>query len=230
VDLVCQIKHALGIESMAHLTCVGASRQEIRSVLQRLRDGGIENVLALRGDPPRQEGAFVPPADGFRYAAQLVRYIREEMPGDFCLGGACYPEGHPETPDREADLQNFVAKAEAGLDFAITQLFFDNRDYFKFVERAHSRGVRIAIIPGIMPITNVSQIERFTAMCGAHIPESLRAKLAAAEPNEEKVRQVGIAHATAQCRELLERGAPGIHFYTLNQSPATRAILEQLRG
>lgn len=229
VELVCRIKHELGIESMAHLTCVGAGREEIDSVLRRLRDAGIENILALRGDPPRQEGGFVQPKDGFAYASELVGHIRREMPHDFCIGGACYPEGHTETPDLATDLRHFVTKVDAGLDFAITQLFFDNADYFKFVARARARGVRIPIVPGIMPITNVSQIERFTAMCGAHIPDPLRAQLAAAEPDDEAVRRVGIVHAAAQCRELLERGVPGIHFYTLNQSPATRAILEQIR-
>jgi len=227
IDLVCRIKHELGIETMAHLTCVDADRHEIHSVLQRLRAGGIDNVLALRGDPPRDQPHFVRLANGFAYAAELVRFIHTQgFP--FSIGGACYPEGHIECRDLDADMTHLVRKIEAGVDFAITQLFFDNTDYFAFVERARQRGVQVPIIPGIMPITNVAQIERFTSMCGAHIPAELQAQLAAVRDDEPAVRAIGVAHATAHCRDLLDRGAPGIHFYTLNQSPATRAIFERL--
>lgn len=228
LELVRRIKHDLGIEAMAHLTCVGADRHEIESVLGRLRDAGIENVLALRGDPPRDQAAFVRPTNGFGFAVELVRFIRARR-FPFSLGGACYPEGHVECRDRDEDLRHFKMKVDAGLDFAITQLFFDNADYFGFVARARAAGVSIAIVPGIMPITNLAQIERFTAMCGAHIPPALRTCLEQAREDEELVRRIGIEHATAQCRDLLARGAPGIHFYTLNQSPATRAILERLQ-
>jgi methylenetetrahydrofolate reductase (NADPH) len=227
VELVCRIKHELDIETMAHLTCVGADRREIQTVLQRLRAGGIDNVLALRGDPPREQPQFVRAANGFEYAGELVRFIRAQgLP--FSIGAACYPEGHPECRDLDADLTHFIEKVNAGVDFAITQLFFDNADYFAFVERARARGVQVPIIPGIMPITNVAQIERFTSLCGAHIPAELQARLDAVRDDEAAVRAIGIAHATAQCTELLERGAPGIHFYTLNQSPATRAVFERL--
>ncbi len=227
VELVCRIKHELGIETMAHLTCVGADRAEIHTVLQRLRAGGIDNVLALRGDPPREQSQFVRPTNGFAYASELVEFIRTQgFP--FSIGAACYPEGHVECRALDADLTNLMVKLAAGVDFAITQLFFDNADYFAFVERARARGIQVPIIPGIMPITNVAQIERFTSMCGAHIPAALQAHLNAARDDEVAVREIGIAHATAQCRDLLERGAPGIHFYTLNQSPATRAIFERL--
>jgi methylenetetrahydrofolate reductase (NADPH) len=229
VDLVRRIKHDIGIEAMAHLTCVGADRDEIQAVLRRLAAAGIENVLALRGDAPRDQPAFMRPANGFAFAAELVQFIRAQG-FDFCLGGACYPEGHIECRNREQDLTHLKQKVDCGLDFVITQLFFQNADYFAFVERARARGVRVPIIPGIMPITNLSQIERFTAMCGARIPQELRARLEAIRNDEEAVRAVGIAHATAQCRQLLEGGAPGIHFYTLNQSTATRAILERLRS
>jgi methylenetetrahydrofolate reductase (NADPH) len=229
LELVRRIKNEICIETMAHLTCVGAGRDEIHAVLERLAAAGIENVLALRGDPPRDQAAFVRPAQGFAFAAELVQFIGERG-FEFCLGGACYPEGHVECRDLERDLMHLKHKVDCGLQFVITQLFFDNADYFSFVERAHARGIHVPIIAGIMPITNLSQVERFTAMCGARIPETLRARLAAVRHDDAAVRAVGVDHATAQCRDLLARGAPGIHFYTLNQSTATRAIFERLRG
>jgi methylenetetrahydrofolate reductase (NADPH) len=229
VGLVRRIKHEIGIEAMAHLTCVGADRHEIRRVLEHLASAGIENVLALRGDPPRDQRAFIRPANGFAFASELVQFIREHG-FEFCLGGACYPEGHVECRDLDQDLMHLKRKVDCGLDFVITQLFFDNADYFAFVERARARGVRVPIIPGIMPITNLAQIERFTAMCGARIGDDLRSRLEQVRDDDEAVRAVGIEHATVQCRELLAQGAPGIHFYTLNQSTATRAILARLRS
>lgn len=228
VELVVRIKREFGIETMAHLACMGHSRGEIVEILDRLRDEGIENVLALRGDPPRDQAAFRPAPDGFRYAAQLVAFIRSRG-YPFCVGGAGYPEGHPEAPDPETDLLHLKEKVEAGLDFVITQLFFDNRDYFHFVERSRAIGIDVPIIPGIMPVTNVAQIERFTTLCGARIPEELHRRLTAVRDDNAAVEAIGVDHATRQCRELLDRGAPGIHFYTLNRSPATRAILSRLR-
>jgi len=228
LDWVARIKHELGIEAMAHLTCVGSNRDEMRAMLQRIDDLGIENVLALRGDPPRDQPGFQPVPDGFAHASDLVRFIRTEG-FSFCLGGAAYPEGHIEAPDLETDLTYLGEKVAAGVDFLITQLFFDNRFFFDFVERARSRGIHVPIIPGIMPITNVAQIERFTRLCGASIPPALQARLDAVRHNEDAVRSIGIEHAAAQCRDLLAHGVPGIHFYTLNQSPATRAIVEQLQ-
>jgi methylenetetrahydrofolate reductase (NADPH) len=228
VDLVARIKQEIGLEAMAHLTCVGHSATELAGILDELRDRGIENVLPLRGDPPRGETEFVRPEDGFGYAQELVRFVRPRY--DFCLAGACYPEGHPEAPDRDEDLQHLQEKAESGVDFLITQLFFDPADYFAFVERARKRGVRQPIVPGIMPVTNVAQIERFTTVCGASIPEDLRVKLEAVREDEEAVIEAGIDWATWQCRTLLEGGAPGIHFYTLNRSRATRKVFENLQG
>jgi methylenetetrahydrofolate reductase (NADPH) len=227
LELVCRIKHDIGIEAMAHLTCVGADRHEIGAVLERLRAAGIDNVLALRGDPPRDQAAFVRPPNGFAFASELVAFIRERH-FPFALGGAGYPEGHIECRDLTQDLTHLQRKVDAGLDFIITQLFFDNADYFAFVDRARARGIGVPIIPGIMPITNLAQIERFTSLCGARIPAALRASLAQVRESDDGVRAVGIEHAIGQCRELLARGAPGIHFYTLNQSPATRAIFEKL--
>jgi len=228
VELVCRIKQELGIETMAHLTCVGADRAEIDLVLQRLRAGGIDNVLALRGDAPADQTGFVRPANGFGYASELVSFIRARgLP--LSVGGACYPEGHVECRDLERSLAHLKIKVDAGVDFVVTQLFFDNTDYFAFVARARAAGIVVPIIPGIMPITNLAQIERFTSMCGARIPAGLRARLEQVREDDAGVRAVGVDHATQQCRELLERGAPGIHFYTLNQSPATRAIFARLQ-
>ena len=228
VELVKRIKHEIGIESMAHLTCVGANRDEIGSVLDDLAAAGLDNVLPLRGDPPKGASEFVPTPGGFRYANELVAFIRERH--SFCLGGACYPEKHPEAPSAEADLDNLKRKVDAGVDFLITQLFFDNDDYLRFRERAVAAGVRVPILAGIMPILNVKQIKRFTRMCGASLPNALRKKIEAVEDDAEAVRQVGIYHATRQCEDLLRDGVPGIHFYTLNRSTATRAIYQSIKS
>jgi len=227
VQLAARIKHDIGLESMAHLTCVGASRGEIREVLQQLAAAGIENVLPLRGDPPRDLAGFVRPLDGFGYASELVSFIRGEG-FDFCLAGAGYPEKHPESPDMDSDLRNLKHKVECGLDLLITQLFFDNTDYHTFLRRVREIGIRIPIIPGIMPITDYNQIERISALCGARIPLDLRRRLEPVRDDHGAVRDIGIEHATAQCRDLLAAGAPGIHFYTLNRSTATRAIVAEL--
>jgi len=229
VELVTRIKQTTGIEAMAHLTCVGHSQEELREILQRLAAAKIDNVLPLRGDPPKGETRFVPAAGGFRYASELVQFIREED-FNFCLGGACYPEGHPETVSRDDDLRHLKAKVDAGLDFLITQLFFDNAFYFDFVERARRAGINIPIVPGIMPITNYEQVHRFTRLCGATVPMRLGLQLERVKDQPEAVVQLGVAHATVQCIELLARGVPGIHFYTLNKSPATRMIVSALRA
>ena len=229
IELVGRIKHEIGIEAMAHLTCVGASRGELAEILQRLERQGIDNVLPLRGDPPRGAERFEQTPDGFAYAAELVAFIRERGHG-FCLGGACYPEGHIECGDLAQDIVHLKRKVDSGVDFVITQLFFDKARFFDFTRRARAAGIEVPILAGIMPITNVSQIERFTSMCGAAIPAELRARLDAVRDDESAVTEVGIAHATEQCRELLDRGVAGIHFYTLNKSTATRAILERLRA
>ena len=228
IEIVSRIKREQGLEAMAHLTCVGHSRDEIAAILDRLAAAGLENVLALRGDPPRGETAFVRPANGFGHASELVAFIIERG-YPFCLAGAGYPEGHPECRDLDRDVAHLRAKVAAGVEVIITQLFYDNRDYFAFVERARDAGITVPILPGIMPITNVPQIERIAGLCGARIPDDLRHRLQAAA-GDDAVFGVGVAHALAQCRDLLAGGAPGIHFYTLNQSPATAAILAELRG
>lgn len=228
LELVTSIRRDYGIEAMAHLTCVGASRTELLSVLECLRDAGVENVLALRGDPPQDQERFEPHPEGFEHASDLADFIRRYF-NHFCIGGACYPEGHVESPNIEADLLHAKYKVHAGCEFLITQLFFDNQHYFDFVSRARATGIGVPIIPGIMPITNVNQVERFTRMCGATIPEPLLSELRRLRDDPAAVLSLGVAHATAQCLELLHRGAPGIHFYTLNKSPATRTILTALR-
>lgn len=228
VELSRRIKESTGIEVMAHLTCVGANRAEIGSVLDDLAASGIENLLPLRGDPPKDQRHFVASEGGFRYASELVEFIQSRN-SRFCLAGACYPEGHVEAENLETDVRNLRKKVQAGVKFLITQLFFDNRHYHSFVTRCHANGIDLPIIPGIMPITNYAQIDRMTSMSGASIPSDLRSELQAAG-DETAVRQIGIRHAVEQCRELLAHGAPGIHFYTLNQSPATRTILETLRA
>ncbi len=223
LQLVARIKRDLGLEAMAHLTCVGSRKDQIHGILQRLHDSGIENVLALRGDPPAGESGFVQPEGGFGYADELVRYIREEGFA-FCMGGACYPEKHTESPDRATDLAMTKQKVDAGLDFMVTQLFFENAEYFSFVERARDAGIEVPIVPGLMPITNVAQVQRFTKMCGASIPKELSRRLHIVEADPAAVVATGVSWAIEQCRELLDRGAPGLHFYTLNKSSASLAV------
>ncbi len=223
LELVARIKHDLGVETMAHLTCVGATKQEIAATLDRLADAGIENVLALRGDPPRGQERFVATEGGFAYANELVAFIRAER-YPFCVGAACYPEGHPECDDHERDLDNLKRKVDAGVDFLITQLFFDNHDYLPFVRRARSAGIDLPITPGLMPVTNVSQIQRFTKMCGARIPQELMRRLRIVERDPAAVVAAGVYWTAIQAQHLLDEGAPGLHFYTLNQSSATLAV------
>lgn len=228
LDIVSEIKRDLGVETMSHLTCVGASRAEIDEALEEIRRRGIENVLALRGDPPRGQSAFTPHPEGFAHANELVSHIRSRF--SFCLGVAGYPETHLEAPSPAADLDNLKRKVNAGADFIITQLFFDNEDFLRFRDRAAKAGIDRPIIPGIMPITNVGQVKRFTTMCGAKIPAGLLVRLEAVQDNPESVMRLGVVHATRQCRELLREGVPGIHFYTLNRSLATARILGNLRA
>jgi methylenetetrahydrofolate reductase (NADPH) len=228
LELVARMREVYDVEAMAHLTCLGASREEIHGVLERLEKAGVENVLALRGDPPAGGGRFEPHPDGFAHANDLVGYARQHF--SFCLGGACYPEKHVEASSSDLDLFNLKRKVDAGCEFLITQLFFDNQKYFDFVARVRAMGIGVPVIPGIMPITNVTQIERFTKMCGATIPNSLLTELQLLRDDPHAVLSLGVAHATAQCLELLQRGAPGIHFYTLNKSPATRTILTAMQA
>jgi methylenetetrahydrofolate reductase (NADPH) len=223
LELVARIQRDLGITTMAHLTCVGSTKDEIRETLDKLSASGIRNVLALRGDPPKGEAEFQATEGGFRYASELVAFIRE-LKMDFCIGAACYPEGHVESSDLEADLDHLVKKVDAGADFLVSQLFFDNDDYRAFVRRARSAGVDCPVVPGLMPVTNASQVERFTKMCGARIPHELYRRLRIVENDNAAVVATGVQWAVDQGRELLAQGAPGLHFYTLNRSSATLAV------
>jgi methylenetetrahydrofolate reductase (NADPH) len=215
---------------MAHLTCAGAGSAEIAGVLDRLVSAGIENVIALRGDPPRGQTTFQTPPDGFAHASDLAAFIRSRYGTKLCLAGAAHPEGHPECRALDQDMQHVLTKVQAGVEVLITQFFFDNRCYFDFVKRARAAGVTVPIVPGIMPITNLGSIERMTALSGASIPPALRAELDRRREDPAAVLQLGMAQAAAQCVDLLAGGAPGIHFYTLNQSPATRMILTALKS
>jgi methylenetetrahydrofolate reductase (NADPH) len=231
LELVKRLKRESEVEAMAHVTCVGASRDELAALLDELAAAGIQNVLALRGDPPRGETTFVPHPEGFRHASELVAFVRSRPDRwRFCVGAAAYPEGHVETRDLGQDLRNLKVKVDAGADFLVTQLFFDNAKYFGFVDRARAAGIALPFVPGIMPFTNVEQVERFTAMCGASIPPPLRAAMEVRRDDAESARELGVAYASLQCADLLRRGAPGVHFYTLNRSTSTRAILAALRA
>jgi methylenetetrahydrofolate reductase (NADPH) len=226
VELAKRLRSEAGLDVMAHLTCTGATVAELRDVLRELRRGGIENVLALRGDPPRGTESFVATEGGLAYASDLVALVKSEFP--FCVGGAAYPEKHPEAVSFDADIQALCGKVRAGAEFLVTQLFFDNARYVEFVERARQWGITVPILAGIMPITNYVQIDRFTKGCGATIPQPLRDELEARRDDPQAVIDLGVAYATLQVADLLARGAPGIHFYTLNRSPATRAVVSAM--
>jgi methylenetetrahydrofolate reductase (NADH) len=226
VDLVTQIQREVGVTAMAHMTCVGSPREHLAETLEHLQREGLENVLALRGDPPRDQERFEPVPGGFGYACDLTAFIRSRFA--FCVGGACYPETHPEAPSPETDLANLVHKVESGAEFLITQLFFESDAFFAFETRARAAGIRVPIVPGIMPVTSAANVRRMASLCGARIPEELEARLAAAGDDPDRTLEVGVRWATAQCRELLDRGVPGIHFYTLNKSPAARRVYENL--
>ncbi|HTJ26209.1 MAG TPA: methylenetetrahydrofolate reductase [NAD(P)H] [Candidatus Limnocylindria bacterium] len=226
VELAKRLRHDVGLDVMAHVTCVGANVGDLRTLLGDLRHGGIENILALRGDPPKGSATYTPAPDGLAHGSDLVALAKAEFA--FCVGGAAYPEKHPEAASLDADLAALSRKVRAGAEFLITQLFFDNARYFEFVDRARTWGITVPILPGIMPITNYDQIDRFTRMCGAVIPPSLRAELEARRGDAQAVIDLGVAYATLQVADLLARGAPGVHFYTLNRSPATRAVVSAL--
>lgn len=223
IELVARIR-AMGIEAAAHVTCLESTEATVEAVCESMVASGIQNMVALRGDalPDR------PPAGVFRHAADLVAFIRRRG-WDFCLAGAGHPEGHPECRDLALSMEHLRQKVDAGLDLVITQLFYENAHYLRFVERARRAGITVPIVPGIMPITNVPQIERITALSGNEIPAGLRRDLERVRDDAPAAERVGVDYGIAQCAELLQQGAPGIHFYTLNKSPATRAIFEQLR-
>ena len=232
VELVAKIQNELKIRAMAHLTCVGHTADELGHILDDLGNAGITNVLALRGDPPAGQTTFTATQGGFANADALVHYMRSRQGGagaqDFSIGVAGYPEGHPQCLNRARDLEHLKSKVDNGGCFVITQLFFDNADFYRFRDRARSMGIKVPILAGIMPILNVAQIKRFVSMCGAKIPHRLLLKLEAVEQDPEAVYRTGVEYATIQCRDLLFNDAEGLHFYTLNKSKATADICRRL--
>ena len=227
IDIVRHLKRDYGMEAMAHFTCVGAAVGQLREMLDTMRDAGVENVLALRGDPPPGATEWTATEGGLSFSRELIELIRDEY--DFAIGAACFPEVHVHATDAESDLRYLKEKVEAGARFLITQLFFDNQAYYDFVARSRELGIDVPIVPGIMPITDAGQIKRITDMCGSNIPGRLLRELELRGDQPGSVTDLGVAYATLQCADLLANGAPGIHFYTLNRSPATRAILSALR-
>ncbi len=226
-DIAVRLKET-SLLPLVHFTCVGHSRSEIKQLLDKLKAAGIENLLALRGDPPKGETTFVPAPDGFRYASELVQFIRSEK-YDFCLGVAGYPEGHPEALSREEDLQNIKRKVQAGGDFIVTQLFFDNADYFRYVDQVRAMGISTPIQPGIWLLTDYVQIEKICHLSGAKYPQALKDIVEPIKSDKEKVAEAGIHYAASQCEELIRKGAPGIHFYVMNRSHSVQQVLGRLR-
>jgi methylenetetrahydrofolate reductase (NADPH) len=227
--LVNYLQNRIGLNVMAHYTCVGASRDKVKTDIAALKSASVDNLMLLRGDPPKGSAVFTPAPEGFAHASQLVETVRREFGDAFAVGGACYPEKHPEAKDLQADVANLRKKIDAGVDFLITQLFFDNSVYFSFVECARAAGINCRIIPGIIPLVSYSQIERFATLSGTRLPQEFRDRLESVRDNPRKVRQTGVDYAIAQCKRLLSAGAPGIHFYTLNKSGATVEIYEELK-
>jgi methylenetetrahydrofolate reductase (NADPH) len=228
IDIVKWIKQDLGIEAMAHFTCVGATTAELRATLDEIEAAGVDNVLALRGDPPAGQDEWVQTDGGLLYSTELIALLEEHY--GFAVGAAAFPEVHPQAESPESDIRFLKAKQDAGASFLITQLFYDNEFYFDFVDRARDAGITVPIIPGIMPVINLRNIKRITELCKSEIPEPFERQLEAREDDPQALQDLGVAYATLQCVDLLARGAPGIHFYTLNRSPATRAILAALRA
>ena len=228
VEITKALKDDLGFETMAHLSCVGESAEGLADTLDRIEAAGIENVFALRGDPPRGREDFEQPEGGLASAAELAAFISEGW--DFAIGGACFPEVHPEAPDLDTDLSYLKTKVEAGASFLITQLFFDNQVYFDFVAAARRKGIEVPIVAGVIPVAGFAQTKRICELCDATIPEPLEAAFRAAGGDAEREFELGVAYAAQQCAELLIAGAPGIHFYALNRAPATRAVLGALRA
>ena len=225
-EITLRVKQEADLEVMAHLTCVGQTKEEIHGVLERLDQAGIENVIALRGDPPRGETDFVPVDGGFEHATDLIRHIRQNF--EFGVAGACYPEGHIEAVDLDSDLEYVKRKVDQGADFLITQLFYDNNCFFEYMDQVRKAGIDAPVVPGVLPILSAPQIRRFTALCGATIPPELDRQLDQHAEDDQAVRELGIEHATNQVRELWDSGVPGVHFYVLNRTYAISKILNNL--
>lgn len=227
VEIASMIRNEFAYEVASHLTCVGATRIQIEGQLERMRTEGIENLVALRGDPPQGQEEFVAVEGGYSYAAELVRHIRAK--GEFGIAVAGYPEKHVEAPDLDTDLNHLKAKVDAGADIVVTQLFYDNADFFRFVDLARERGIEVPIVPGLLPLQSYPQIKKITSLCGAKIPDELASRLDSAGDDEDAVRDIGTQWSLEQARGLLQKGVPGIHFYVLNKAPHMERIMTGLR-
>ena len=225
--IVRRLARERGLEAVPHVTCTGFTRAGLEELLAEAAGGGAANVLALRGDPPRGDATWRAPAGGLSSSLELSALAAD---AGFCVLGACYPEPHPDSRGWASDLAHLRAKVDAGVSVLVTQLYFDNNDYRRFIERLRAGGVDVPVLPGIIPITSVTQIERLASLCGARIPDPLRRELEARQDDARAVADLGVAYATAQAAELLAEGAPGVHLYTLNRSPATRAVVSALRA
>jgi len=226
-EITSSLKRDTDLEVMAHLTCVAQTEEEVHAALVRLDELGIENVIALRGDPPAGQDNFVPAEGGFQHATELLRHVRDNF--EFCLAAACYPEGHVESSDLITDMNYVKMKVENGADFLVTQLFYDNQDFFRLMERAETLGIDAPIIAGILPILNTNQIRRFTSLCGSKIPDELDIQLERYVDDDDAVRELGIEYATRQVQELWDQGIAGVHFYVLNRNYSVSKILDNLK-
>jgi methylenetetrahydrofolate reductase (NADPH) len=226
-DVVLKIKDMLSIPPMPHFTCVGSARDEILDYIKKFEQCGIENILALRGDPPKGQEHFVKPKDGFGYASELVEFIKTHT--NLGIGVAGYPECHQECCSLDVDIQNLGRKVDCGAEAIITQLFYDNRCYFDFVEKARAQGIAVPVVPGILPITSYSQLDRIVTMSGCALPQKFRDNLERHKDDAEAIKEIGLGFAVGQCRELLAGGVPGLHFYTLNRAYAVGKVLDELK-
>lgn len=225
-DLAIEVQNELGLTVMAHLVCTGTTQNELDDTLRHMQSHGIDNVLALRGDPPKGAVDWSPVEGGFQHASELTAFIRERF--SLGIGGACYPEKHHEAPSLEVDIHHLKTKVDAGAEFLITQLFFDNEKYWSFVEKVRAEGIEVPIVPGIMPVLNLANLQRIASLSpGTMVPDELQSALRGAGDDDTAL-EAGVRFAANQCRDLLRRGAPGIHFYTLNRSKATLRTVAQL--
>jgi len=229
LDVVQHIEEQHHVIGMAHLTCVLNTKNDVKTIIEDIKPRGIKNILALRGDPPKDQPDWLPTDDNFKYSSDLAAFIRENFGDYFGIAVAGFPEGHILCPDKEKDAEFLKVKIEAGADFVITQLFFDNKDYFEYVDRLRRIGVEVRVIPGILPITDYGALQRFCSLCGTTVTDEVKKIFQPLQDDRDATVKAGIEFAIRQCRELLDSGAPGIHFYCLNKLHPTDAILKAIR-